>query len=43
MVNNYTYGMSMTNMNVNAMSTEPVTMLMVHILIDGNEILPHAL
>ena len=33
----------MTNMNVNAMSTELTTMLMVCILIDGKEILPHAL
>ena len=33
----------MTNMNTNAVSTEPVTILTVHILIDGKEILPHAL
>ena len=30
-------------MNMNAMSTEPVTTLMVHILIDGKDILLHAL
>ena len=35
--------MSVTNMNMNAMSTEPVTTLMTHVLIDGKEILPHAL
>ena len=33
----------MLNMNMNAVSTEPVTTLMVCILIDGKEILPHAL
>ena len=33
----------MTNMNTNVVSTESVTMLMVHILIDGKEILPHVL
>ena len=30
-------------MNTNAVSTEPVTTLLVHILIDGKEILLHAL
>ena len=35
--------MSMTNMNINAMSTEPITVLMVCSLIDGKEILPHVL
>ena len=35
--------MSMTNVNMNAVSTEPVTMLMVYILIGGKEILPHEL
>ena len=35
--------MSMTNMNTNAVSTDPVTTLMVCILIDDKEILPHAL
>ena len=35
--------MSMTNVNMNVVLTEPVTMLMVCILIDGKEILPHAL
>ena len=39
----YAYRMSMTNVNTNAVSAEPVTMLTVHILIDGKEILPHAL
>ena len=33
----------MTNMNMNTMSTESVTTLMVYILIDGKENLPHAL
>ena len=33
----------MPNMKMNSMSTEPVTMLMVCILIDGKEILLHAL
>ena len=35
--------MSMTDVNMNAVSTEPVTMLMLFILIDGKEILPHVL
>ena len=35
--------MSMTNMNMNAVSTEPVTTLMECILIDGKELLLHAL
>ena len=35
--------MSMTNVNTNAVATELVTMLMVHILIDGKEILLQAL
>ena len=35
------YSMSMTD--VHSMSTEPVTMLMVCVLIDGKEILLHAL
>ena len=35
--------MSMANMNTNAVSTKPVTMLMVCVLIDGKEILLHAL
>ena len=35
----YAYRMSMTNVNMNTVSTEPVTMLMVCILIDGKEIL----
>ena len=35
--------MSMTNVNMNAVLTDPVTMLMVHVLIDGKEILPHLL
>ena len=33
----------MTNMNMNVMVTESVTMLMVHVLIDGKEILPQVL
>ena len=33
----------MTNMNTNAVLTEPVTMLLVCILIDGKEIIPHVL
>ena len=35
--------MSMTNVNMNAVLAEPVTMLMVHVFIDGKEILPHVL
>ena len=35
--------MSMTNMNHNAMPMEANTLLMVHVLIDGKEILPQAL
>ena len=35
--------MSVTNMNTNAMPTEPITTLMVHILIDRKEILLHVL
>ena len=35
--------MSVTNMNMNAMFTEPATTLMVCILIDGKEILLHVL
>ena len=35
--------MSMTNMNHNTMPTEANTTLMVHILINGKEILPQAL
>ena len=33
----------MTNINMNAVSTEQITTLMVHILIEGKEILRHAL
>ena len=33
----------MTNVNTNTVSTEPVTTLMVHILIDGKEILLYVL
>ena len=39
----YAYRMPMTNVNMNVVSTEPVTMLMVHVLIDGKEILLHVL
>ena len=39
----YAYSMSMINVNMNAVSREPVTMPMVHILIDGKDILPYAL
>ena len=35
--------MSMANMNWNAMPTEASTTLMVHVLIDGKEILPQTL
>ena len=35
--------MSMTNVNTNAVSTDLVTMLRVHLLIDGKEILLHVL
>ena len=35
--------MSVTNMNTNAVSTDPVTTLMVCVLVDRKEILPHAL
>ena len=35
--------MAMANMNHNAMPTEANTTLMVHVLIDGKEILPQAL
>ena len=35
--------MSVINMNMNAMSTGLVTILIVCILIEGKEILPHAL
>ena len=35
--------MSMINVNMNAMSTEPVSTLMMCLLIDGKEILPPAL
>ena len=35
--------MSITNVNMNAVSTEQVTMLTVCVLINGKEILLHAL
>ena len=35
--------MSMTNVNRNAVLMESCTTLMVHVLIDGKEILPQAL
>ena len=34
--------MSMTNVNTHAVATESVTILMVHILINGKEVLPQA-